>query len=164
MIIDFMTANAIATQVSNARRLQLYHQEWLCRRIHRGPCRHSSEYKYYAESLFTIQYAEDKDSGLNFSFKCHRDNNNVYAINAISFHPTYGTFSTAGADGTFNFWYELPCNMSMLTDCERDKDSKQRLKAFNNVGGPISSTTFNRDGRIFAYTVSYDWSKVRSSL
>ena len=48
---------------------------------------------------------------LNFSFKCHRENppntrdiTNVFSVNAISFHPTYGTFSTAGSDGTFHFW------------------------------------------------------------
>lgn len=45
-------------------------------------------------------------------------------------------------------------------DC-RDKDCKQRLKVFNNVGAPIAATCFNRDGRIFAYAASYDWSKVR---
>jgi mRNA export factor len=87
----------------------------------------------------------------NFSFKCHRetpansrDVSNVYAVNAISFHPVHGTFSTAGSDGTFHFW---------------DKDAKHRLKGYPNVGGTISSTAFNRNGSIFAYAVSYDWSK-----
>ena len=47
---------------------------------------------------------------MNFSFKCHRETPstgiaNVYSVNAISFHPTFGTFSTAGSDGTFHFWY-----------------------------------------------------------
>lgn len=96
------------------------------------------------EGRVSIQYIDDKKQSDNFSFRCHRDGNNVYAINAISFHPTFGTFSTAGSDGTFNYW---------------DKDSKQRLKSFNNVGSPISTTCFNRDGRIFAYACSYDWSK-----
>ena len=27
----------------------------------------------------------------------------IYAVNAIRFHKPYGTFSTAGSDGTFNF-------------------------------------------------------------
>src|ERR1044071_8495038 len=81
----------------------------------------------------------------SFSFKCHREQNYVHAVNAISFHPMYGTFSTAGSDGTFNFW---------------DKDSKQRLKGFSSIGGPITSTSFNRNGTIFAYALSYDWSKV----
>lgn len=59
----------------------------------------------------------------------------------------HGTFSTAGADGTVSYW---------------DKDSKQRLKPFPKTTGQISSTAFNRNGSIFAYAVSYDWSKVMS--
>ena len=83
----------------------------------------------------------------NFSFKCHRTDNKIYSVNAISFHPLYGTFSTAGSDGSFSFW---------------DKDSKQRLKAQSSVQTPISATTFNRNGSLFAYAVSYDWSQVDS--
>ena len=53
----------------------------------------------------------------NFAFKCHRQQETqVYAVNAISFHPRWGTFATAGSDGVYTFW---------------DKDSKQRLKMFN---------------------------------
>ena len=86
---------------------------------------------------------------MNFSFKCHRDTpqgntTSVYAVNDISFHPQHGTFSTAGSDGTFHFW---------------DKDAKHRLKGYPNVGGSITSTTFNKTGSIFAYAISYDWSK-----
>jgi len=40
-----------------------------------------------------------------------------------------------------------------------DKDSKTRLKTFDNRGGPITSVSFNRTGTVFAYTVSYDWSQ-----
>lgn len=52
----------------------------------------------------------DISASMNFSFKCHRENPstgiaNVYSVNDISFHPTFGTFSTAGSDGTFHFWY-----------------------------------------------------------
>ncbi|KAF1350848.1 putative nuclear pore complex protein [Delphinella strobiligena] len=103
------------------------------------------------EGRCAIQYVEDKDSGSNFSFKCHRQNvpnqrdvANVYSVNAISFHPQHGTFSTSGSDGTFHFW---------------DKDAKHRLKGYPEVGGTISATDFNRTGSIFAYAVSYDWSK-----
>lgn len=107
------------------------------------------------EGRCAIQYIDDKDSTNNFSFKCHRQTpttdrttSNVYAVNAISFHPVHGTFSTAGADGTFHFW---------------DKDAKHRLKGYPEVGGTISATDFNRTGSIFAYAVSYDWSKGYSS-
>ena len=103
------------------------------------------------EGRCAIQYVEDKDSASNFSFKCHRqtsptsrDVSNVYSVNAISFHPVHGTFSTAGSDGTFHFW---------------DKDAKNRLKGYPEVGGTISTTAFSRTGDIFAYAVSYDWSK-----
>jgi mRNA export factor len=61
------------------------------------------------------------------------------------FHPTYGTFSTAGADGTISFW---------------DKDSKQRLKTLFKANGTIACSAFNNTGNIFAYAVSYDWTKV----
>jgi len=120
------------------------------------------------EGRCAIQYVEDKDAryeahhgaltsadtrtpSSNFSFKCHRqmdastrDLSKVYSVNAISFHPVHGTFSTAGSDGTFHFW---------------DKDAKHRLKGYPEVGGSISATAFNRNGNIFAYAVSYDWSK-----
>lgn len=97
------------------------------------------------EGRVGIQYVEEKDSSMNFSFKCHRGTNNeVYSVNSMSFHPVHGTFSTAGSDGSFNFW---------------DKDSKQRLKTSSVVGDPIPATCFNRDGRIFAYAASYDWSR-----
>lgn len=69
---------------------------------------------------------------------------NVHAVNDISFHPVHGTFSTAGSDGTFHFW---------------DKDAKHRLKGYPQVGGSITATTFNKTGSIFAYAISYDWSK-----
>ena len=103
------------------------------------------------EGRCAIQYIEEKDKNSNFSFKCHRqtpptqrDISNVYSVNAINFHPQQGTFSTAGSDGTFHFW---------------DKDAKNRLKGYPEVGGTISTTAFNRTGSIFAYAVSYDWSK-----
>eukprot|EP01118_Nematostelium_gracile_P002903 TRINITY_DN13345_c0_g1_i1.p1 TRINITY_DN13345_c0_g1~~TRINITY_DN13345_c0_g1_i1.p1 ORF type:complete len:334 (+),score=66.36 TRINITY_DN13345_c0_g1_i1:89-1090(+) len=96
------------------------------------------------EGRVAIHHVEEKDRSRNFAFKCHRENNEIYAVNVICFHPTFGTFATAGSDGTFNFW---------------DKDSKQRLKPFPRCNAPISAGTFNMDGNIFAYSVSYDWSK-----
>jgi len=103
------------------------------------------------EGRCAIQYVEEKDAASNFSFKCHRvtptgssNVSNVFSVNAISFHPVHGTFATSGADGTFHFW---------------DKDAKHRLKGHPEVGQTISATDFNRTGSIFAYAMSYDWSK-----
>ncbi|KAK9824435.1 hypothetical protein WJX72_010244 [[Myrmecia] bisecta] len=96
------------------------------------------------EGRVAVQHVEDSLQSKNFTFKCHRDGNDIYAVNAISFHPQYGTFVTSGSDGAFNFW---------------DKDSKQRLKAMQKCPLPITCSGFNHDGTIFAYGVSYDWSK-----
>ena len=96
------------------------------------------------EGRVAVQHVEDNMKAANFTFKCHREQNDIYAVNAIAFHPTFGTFVTAGADGNYNFW---------------DKDSKQRLKAMSKISCPISCGEFNRDGTIYAYAASYEWSK-----
>mmetsp|Transcript_71976 Transcript_71976/g.197088 ORF Transcript_71976/g.197088 Transcript_71976/m.197088 type:complete len:342 (-) Transcript_71976:14-1039(-) len=96
------------------------------------------------EGRVAVHHVQERDVTKNFAFKCHRENQDIYAVNCITFHPTFGTFATTGSDGTYNFW---------------DKDSRQRLKAFNKASMAIPVGAFNRDGTIFAYAVSYDWSK-----
>ena len=96
------------------------------------------------EGRVGIHHVDPKNAHRNFAFKCHRENNDIYAVNCIAFHPTFGTFATTGSDGTFNFW---------------DKEARQRLKQFNKACSPIPVGAFNREGNIFAYAVSYDWSK-----
>ena len=110
--------------------------------------------RYFSSNAFSPIFSPQSlisANSSNFSFKCHRktvpnvrETSEVFSVNAISFHPVHGTFSTAGSDGTFHFW---------------DKDAKHRLKGYPEVGGTISSTAFNKGGTIFAYAVSYDWSK-----
>eukprot|EP01137_Pigoraptor_chileana_P006248 Opistho-2@50395 len=98
------------------------------------------------EGRVAIQHINDAEKDNNFSFKCHRKSNGteIYAVNNVSFHPTYHTLATAGADGTFCFW---------------DKKDKQRLKNFERKQVPISAAAFNADATIYAYAQSYDWSK-----
>ncbi|KAL6937869.1 RNA export factor gle2 [Hanseniaspora osmophila] len=121
------------------------------------------------EGRCSIQYIDPEEHRkVGFSFKCHRPNTQtvggtssslgsassgpvgksspayVYAVNSISFHPTYGTFATAGGDGSINFW---------------DKDLRHRLKGFPSFKAPISVGTFNRSGSIYAYAISYDWAQ-----
>jgi mRNA export factor len=38
------------------------------------------------------------------------------------------------------------------------------MPAFEQQPGPITATAFNRNGSIFAYTVSYDWHKGHSGM
>lgn len=76
-----------------------------------------------------------------FAYKCHRDDNCIYAVHAIKFHQA-GTFFTAGADGGVLFW---------------DKDQKQKLKTLQKVGAPIVDADFNSDFNYLVYAASYDW-------
>ena len=79
----------------------------------------------------------------SIAFKCHRKDNDAYAVNAIAFHPI-GTFATVGSDGVVTFW---------------DKDNRQKLKGFPAISQPISCAKFNAQGNMFAYSSSYDWGK-----
>lgn len=97
--------------------------------------------------FFLLTQNLKKKNYRNFAFKCHREGNDIYSVNSISFHSVYGTFATAGSDGTFHYW---------------DKDSKQRLKQFPKVNQSISAATFNVEGNFYAYASSYDWGKVNS--
>ncbi|KAI8893686.1 WD40-repeat-containing domain protein [Globomyces pollinis-pini] len=96
------------------------------------------------EGRCAIEYVEDRDSSRKFTFKCHREQKNVFPVNDISFHPQYGTLATVGGNGGVNFW---------------DKDARISLKAHPTAPGPVTSASFNRNGTIFAYGVSYDWHK-----
>jgi len=94
------------------------------------------------EGRCSIAHVEDVSK--NFAFKCHRTTDEIFAVNTIDFHPTMGTFATGGGDGTFVFW---------------DKENRQRLKQFNSCNYPVTSGKFNAAGDLYAYAVSYDWSK-----
>lgn len=103
------------------------------------------------EGRAAIQYLRDSPppNKKSFAFKCHRVGTapvDVFAVNAVSVHPVYNTFSTAGGDGSFTFW---------------DKDAKQKLQHFIRAHPslPIVSTGFNRTGHVFAYACAYDWSQ-----
>jgi mRNA export factor len=95
------------------------------------------------EGRVAVQHVEDALQTKNFTFKCHREGADIYAVDSIAFHPQFGTFVTTGADGAYNFW---------------DKDSKQRLKAMAKANAPIPCGVFNMDGSIYAYAVCSDWS------
>ncbi|KAK1769339.1 WD40-repeat-containing domain protein [Phialemonium atrogriseum] len=93
---------------------------------------------------------ETEAKSYNFTWRCHRGEPDakkmvkVWAVNDISFHPFHkGILASVGADGTYSFW---------------DLVGHSRLKLFPNVGGSITSAAFNRDGKLFAYAVGYDWS------
>ena len=39
------------------------------------------------EGRVAVHHVEDSAQSKNFTFKCHRDGNDIYAVNAITFHP-----------------------------------------------------------------------------
>lgn len=106
------------------------------------------------EGRCSIQYIDPNAASRQFSFKCHRqkaesaragsETMDVFPVNAIAFHPVFGTFCTAGSDGSLHIW---------------DKESKHRIKQSGLLGGSVSAATFNASGSLLAYAISYDWHK-----
>ncbi|XP_030839228.1 mRNA export factor isoform X1 [Strongylocentrotus purpuratus] len=102
------------------------------------------------EGRCAIQFVQAANPKDNFTFKCHRTNGasynsqDIYAVNSIAFHPEYGTLATCGSDGKFSFW---------------DKDARTKLKTSEQMEQPITCAAFDAKGQIFAYAVSYDWSR-----
>ncbi|KVI01827.1 G-protein beta WD-40 repeat-containing protein [Cynara cardunculus var. scolymus] len=91
------------------------------------------------EGRVGVHHLDEQQQSKNFTFKCHREGNDIYSVNSLNFHPVHQTFATAGSDGAFNFW---------------DKDSKQRLKAMSRCNQAIPCSSFNNDGSIYAYAES----------
>ncbi|KAL6517492.1 hypothetical protein OROMI_033193 [Orobanche minor] len=81
-----------------------------------------------------------------YAFKCHRKSEAgrdiVYPVNAIAFHPIYGTFATGGCDGYVNVW---------------DGNNKKRLYQYAKYPSSISALSFSRDGRLLAVASSYTY-------
>ncbi|KAK1939534.1 WD domain/ mitotic checkpoint protein [Babesia divergens] len=79
-----------------------------------------------------------------YAFKCHRnkissDSDVAYAVNAIDFHPLFGTFVTGGADGLVCAW---------------DGVSRKRLWRTTNLPTAVSSVSFNSTGQKLAIAIS----------
>merc|ERR1711924_302989 len=85
-----------------------------------------------------------EDPAQTFTFRCHRTAEEFFPVNSVDFHPSEGTFATAGADGAYVFW---------------DRKNRHRLNQSSSRACPISAAKFNVKGDLFAYAVSYDWSK-----
>jgi mRNA export factor len=101
------------------------------------------------EGRVAIQYVSPTNPRDNFTFKCHRStetngSQDIFAVNDIAFHPHHGTLATVGSDGRFSFW---------------DKDARTKLKTSEQMEQPITKSCFSAKGEVFAYAVSYDWSK-----
>lgn len=98
------------------------------------------------EGRVAMEFFDLSESGQSkkYAFKCHRKSEAgrdiVYPVNAIAFHPIYGTFATGGCDGFVNVW---------------DGNNKKRLYQYVKCPTSISALSFSRDGRLLAIASSY---------
>jgi cell cycle arrest protein BUB3 len=87
-----------------------------------------------------------------YAFKCHRDKQTiatdegeqeevdvVYPVNALAFHPTYGTFATGGGEGSIVIW---------------DPKTKRRLKQLPQLPSSVAAMDFSSDGSLLAVGIS----------
>ncbi|KAK6540449.1 hypothetical protein TWF694_009243 [Orbilia ellipsospora] len=74
-----------------------------------------------------------------YAFKCHRqpedDVDVVYPVNALAFHPLYGTFASGGGDGVVALW---------------DGVAKRRLRQYPKYPASIAAMGFSTDGKHLA--------------
>lgn len=78
-----------------------------------------------------------------YAFKCHRqqvdDVDVVYPVNALAFHPIYGTFATGGGDGVVAIW---------------DAIAKRRIRIYPKLPSSVSATSFSSNGKYLATAIS----------
>lgn len=82
-----------------------------------------------------------------YAFKAHRSTaalvDTVHPVNAIAFHPAYGTFVTGGSDGVVNAW---------------DAEHKKRLCQYKGFQSSIAALAFEPEsGDRLAIAVSYQY-------
>lgn len=98
------------------------------------------------EGRVAMEYfgADEAAQQRRFAFKCHRRQEGgkdiVYPVNAIVFHPGYGTFATGGCDGVVAVW---------------DGEAKKRLYQFAKYPTSVASVDFNAAGTLMAVASSY---------
>jgi len=94
------------------------------------------------EGKVAIINLNSKNPRENFTFKAHRNEADVFAVNQMAFNPQHGTLATVGSDGKYHFW---------------DKNARQKLKHGDQHDLPVSACAINSKGNLFAYSESYDW-------
>jgi len=97
------------------------------------------------EGRVAVEYLDQVESQLKkYAFKCHRVKENgienIYPVNAVSFHKEHNTFATGGSDGYVNIW---------------DGSNKKRLCQFHRYPTSIASIAFSIDGSVLAIASSY---------
>ncbi|CAG7922287.1 unnamed protein product [Penicillium olsonii] len=79
-----------------------------------------------------------------YAFKCHRQTAEdgvdvVYPVNALAFHPVFGTFASGGGDGVVALW---------------DGVTKRRIRQYQKYQTSVSAVAFSGNGQYLAMAVS----------
>ncbi|OJJ37690.1 hypothetical protein ASPWEDRAFT_106704, partial [Aspergillus wentii DTO 134E9] len=78
-----------------------------------------------------------------YAFKCHRqtadDVDVVYPVNALSFHPVFGTFASGGGDGVVALW---------------DGVAKRRIRQYQKYPSSVAAVGFSGNGKYLAIAIS----------
>ncbi|KAI5847712.1 WD40-repeat-containing domain protein [Morchella snyderi] len=83
--------------------------------------------------------ASEESQKRKYAFKCHRAVEGgvdvVYPVNALAFHPNYGTFASGGGDGIVSLW---------------DGMAKRRLRQYQKYPASIAGLSFSPNGKYLA--------------
>lgn len=100
------------------------------------------------EGRVAVEWFEDsaESQARKYAFKCHRQaapeeeggGDVVYPVNALAFHPVYGTFASGGGDGTVALW---------------DAEAKRRMRQYQKFPEAVAALGFSGDGRYLAIGV-----------
>ena len=79
-----------------------------------------------------------------YAFKCHRQTAEdgvdvVYPVNALAFHPVFGTFASGGGDGVVALW---------------DGISKRRIRQYQKYPSSVAALGFSGNGKYLAIAIS----------
>ncbi|GMH17926.1 hypothetical protein Nepgr_019767 [Nepenthes gracilis] len=139
-----------------------YSKEDILRR-HDGPVR-CVEYSYATGQVITgswdktlkcwdprVASGQEHTPVGTYAFKCHQKSEAgrdiVSPVNAITFHPIYGTFATGGCDGIVNVW---------------DGNFNKRLYQCAKYPTSIAALSFSSDGQLLAVASSYTFLDLHS--
>ncbi|KAK4134113.1 WD40 repeat-like protein [Trichocladium antarcticum] len=100
------------------------------------------------EGRVAVEWFEDSaaSQARKYAFKCHRQaapedeggGDVVYPVNALAFHPVYGTFASGGGDGTVALW---------------DAEAKRRMRQYQRFPESVAALAFSGDGKYLAVGV-----------
>lgn len=101
------------------------------------------------EGRVAVEWFEDsaESQARKYAFKCHRQavpegeggGDVVFPVNALAFHPRYGTFASGGGDGTVALW---------------DAEAKRRMKQYQKIPNSVWALAFSGNGRYLAIGVA----------